>query len=182
MPGASRSGLRSSLAEGKEGGLVTALPLDIAAYAWFLFFSRASSLEYRLDGVSEILSGDRDVITRAGVVELPAVDELLGRVEEKEVRRTRRFVRFRDLLGLVVEVGNLQAPFFCKLRHLLRGVLGVSGHVVGADEHNSDAPFLELRGELRELVRDVLDEGAVIANKAHEQRLSLVIRDSMYFS
>ena len=79
-----------------------------------------------------------------GAVELPAVYQLAVGVEDVQVRGARGAVGERDLLALVVEVGEGVAVGLCIPGHGLGTILRVGIHVIGVDAHYGHAPGLVL--------------------------------------
>src|SRR5262249_37301399 len=72
----------------KVVGLVTGLPLDVAADAGLLIGSHRLAGQERVERRPQILSGDGNAVAGAAGVELSAIDQLMALVEQEEVRRT----------------------------------------------------------------------------------------------
>ena len=104
-------------------------------------------------------------------VELTAVDELPIPSEEEEVRRAGGAIGLRDRLGLVVEVGKDVARRFRLLRHLLGPIVRIRRDVVRVDRDDPEPSAGVVAAEAPELVLDVLDVGAVVADEHHEEGL-----------
>ena len=75
----------------------------------------------------------------------------------------------RDLLRFIKKVGELPPVLCGKTLHEFGAVLGVGIKVVGVDGAKSD-PFRKVFcGETRQLIHDVYDIGAVVADEHHAQ-------------
>ncbi len=86
--------------------LIPRLPLDIAADAGGLVGRDGFSGQYGFEGGADICAGDRPPIARAAVVQLAAINQPSGGVEEVEVRRAGGAIGFGHVLGFVEEIGE----------------------------------------------------------------------------
>ena len=77
--------------------LVAWLPFDVAANARRLNRQQRTSIEQRVACRAEIVSGDRDGVARAAVIELTAIHQRPCRIEQKEIRRRPRETIWRSL-------------------------------------------------------------------------------------
>ncbi len=116
------------------------------------------------------MAGDRDRVAGAAVVQLPSVEELAIPVEQEQVGRAGRFVRLGDFLGLVKEERKLPALLNGEPLHVLGPVLRVALDAVGVDGHDRQPLGHVIGSHTPELVSDVDDERAVVADEHHEQR------------
>src|SRR5690606_1450629 len=103
----------------------SALPLDVAADARLLIGTGSLAREQRIDRRSEVGAGDGDLVARTRSVELSPVRELALRVEDEKVRGARRVEGARDVLRLVVEIGERVAVSLGLGRHRPGAVLRV---------------------------------------------------------
>jgi hypothetical protein len=123
-----------------------------------------------IEGCPEVVPAHRDVVARAGAVELAPVGEPAISAEEEEVRRAGGVMGPRRLLRLVVQVRDREAHGGRHLGHLRGAVLGDLRDVVAADRDNPHTPCLVLPGEPDHFLSDVLDVRAVVAQEHDEQR------------
>src|SRR6185437_14997896 len=77
-----------------------------------------------------------------------------------------------DLLGLIVEVGEVPAKAFGLGAHVVGGVLRVGGDVVGHDGAEGNLAGVVAR-DVGNLLLDVDDEGAVDAEEHDEETVLL---------
>ena len=114
-------------------------------------------------------SRKRDAISRPAPVHLSAIDELPRPVEKEEIGGARGVIRAGRLLRFVVQVRKAVADRHCLPRHHLRTILGMAGHVVGADADRRQAATLVVLHQPRQLLLHVLDVGAMIAEEHDEK-------------
>ena len=150
-------------------GLVTPFPLDVAADAGPLIVAHRLAGEHGVEGRSQVLAGDRDRVAGPAAVQLAPIDELLILVENVEIRRASGLVGEGNLLCLVVEVRECVADLGLFPGHHLGAVVGMGGHVVGADANNGHALALIFLAQPGQLVAHVLDVGAVVANERDQE-------------
>jgi hypothetical protein len=145
-------------------------PLDATSDRRSLVGRDRPPREHGIDRRPDIGSRHRQIVTRAGVVELAPVDEVALAVEDERVGRAGRGISPGDVLGFVIQVGKrpaLAARFGC---HLIGSVLRVGDHVIAGDGDHCDALIGEIAAEGGEPRRDVLDVRAVVANEGNDQR------------
>lgn len=127
------------------------------------------SIEHAIGSCAQILAVGFNLVAGSGIIELAGVEELGVAIEEKEIGRAGSAVGFGDILGGIVEVGEIPAVFGGEFRHFFRGVLRVVFDVVGGNGDDSDATILEVAGELSEGIGEHDNEGAVVADKDDEE-------------
>ena len=111
------------------------------------------------------------LVAGPAAVELPAVHEVAIRVENVEVRRTRRFVGLGDGLVLIDQVGKRVTLFGRFPAHVLGTVSRVRHQVVAVDRVDRDALVGIIASDAGKLRTHVFDERAVVANEHDEIRI-----------
>ena len=151
------------------------LPLDVAAHARLLNRRRRPPSQHGVHGLRQVRRRDRLPVSRPRIIHLPAVRQFPVLGVEEEIRRARRLVRLRDLLTFVEEVRELVAPPTPLHLHRLGRVVGIVDGVVGVDADDGNALVHVLARHLRQVVGDVLDVGAMVAEEDDEQRLAVEV-------
>ena len=79
-------------------GLVAGLPFDVAAHAGDLILRRRFPRQERIQRAAEVVASRRRFAARSAGIETAPIVELTILVEEIELRRARRPIKFCDLL------------------------------------------------------------------------------------
>ncbi len=145
-------------------------PLHVAADGGKVGLWDSLASQHPLDSAPQRGSIAGQPIPRAGWVKLAAIRKASPCVEEEKVRCTRRTVRAGDVLGLVEHVRECPVPVTGGLGHSVRGVFWIRTRIIAVDGHQSPALPVRAGAQLRELLRDMIHEGTVIAHKGHQRR------------
>ena len=105
--------------------LVAALPLDVAAHARALALAGRLCRQDCIEGSPQVFAGDRHRVTRPAAVHLAAIDQFLGTVEDKKIRRAGGLICLGDRLSLVVEIRKRVADVGLFPGHHCRAIVGV---------------------------------------------------------
>jgi hypothetical protein len=121
-----------------------------------------------IDGPGEVGSG-RESLSGPGVVELPGVDEAQTGIKKVKIGSAGGSVSMGDLLGGVVEIGELPTMGLGKVGQAVRTILRITVGIVGSDCDGGDAAGGDSVSETTEGIGEVDDVGAVIAGKDDEK-------------
>ncbi|MFO0778607.1 MAG: hypothetical protein U0223_13540 [Nitrospira sp.] len=112
---------------------MTGLPFDAATYAGSLVALNRLAGEHGLDGCTEIMTGDRFIVTGAAVIELSMVGQTAISIKKIELWGTGSTIGFRDLLGLVVTEWKGKAQTYGHVLQFRRGIVGIVDGIITAD-------------------------------------------------
>ena len=62
-------------------GVLLLMPFDVATKAWYLVRVDRAAVQQGIDSIAEITPRDRDVVARAAIIKLTAIDKLAFFVE-----------------------------------------------------------------------------------------------------
>lgn len=145
-------------------------PFDTTPYRRPLVGVHRPPDEHSIDRRPDIGCCHREVVSRAGIVELTPIDKPTFAIEDERIRRTGRGKGASHVLGLVEEIRKRPAVVIGLQDHLIGSVLRVSNHVIAGYTDHRGTLLGKVPTECGESGRDVLDVWAMVTEKRDDKR------------